>query len=197
MTRALARRTVRSFSANERWVRLPPLRRNLWNVGWREAQAVRCPCVPPSDEDLLERKVCGWRHARLENGMPSGAGFDSYAFREQMSSKRRTAGVWLRATPRPGPGRRATVIKGPANAGATPAICSHSGCSSVGERVVGDDEAAGAIPATQTHAPVPWIGTQVREACWQRFDSSQWHHMRRGLGNRAGLQIRLTVRFDS
>ena len=114
-----------------------------------------------------------------------------------------------------------------------------SGCSSIAERVVGDDEAAGAIPATQTNgrrltsrtassasspprpcvgpttmltvtspmqvrilpsvhdATVPRIGTQVREACWQRFNSSQWHHMRRGLGNRAGLQIRLTVRSDS
>ena len=68
------------------------------------------------DEDFLERKVCGWRHARLENGMPSGAGFDSYAFREQVCLF--------------------TFL---------------SGCSSIGERVVGDDEAAGAIPATQTN----------------------------------------------
>ena len=29
-----------------------------------------------------------------------------------------------------------------------------SGCSSVGERVVGDDEAAGAIPAAQTTMPL-------------------------------------------
>ncbi len=113
-----------------------------------------------------------------------------------------------------------------------------TGCSSIAERVVGDDEAAGAIPATQTngrrptaghrvvrlhtspgsgrrrclpspricrcnscrsfnHATVPWIGTRVSEARWLRFNSSQWHHLRRGLGNRAGLQIRLTVRFDS
>jgi len=50
---------------------------------------------------ILERKVCGWRHARLESGMPSGAGFDSYAFREQVSSNSRTAGIRLRATPRP------------------------------------------------------------------------------------------------
>ncbi len=41
--------------------------------------------------------MCGWRHARLENGMPSGAGFDSYAFREYVSSNSRTAGIWLRA----------------------------------------------------------------------------------------------------
>lgn len=54
--------------------------------------------------------MCGWRHARLENGMPSGAGFDSYAFREQVSSNSRTAGIWLRAAPRPDSGRRATVI---------------------------------------------------------------------------------------
>lgn len=124
-------RLVRSFSANERRVRLPPLRRRFWNV--------RCAvgATPVS-----------------RTGCP------------------------------PGPG-------------STPMRSANSGCSSIAERVVGDDEAAGAIPATQTQATVPRTGTRFCEDRWQRFESSQWHFLRRGLGNRAGLQLRLTVRFDS
>lgn len=107
--------------------------------------------------------MCGWRHARLENGMPSGAEVDSYAFREHVSSNSRTAGIWLRALTSPEmSGRRATVI------GTSECRCNSghvftSGCSSIAERVVGDDEVAGAIPAIQTHATVPRTGTQLCE----------------------------------
>ena len=139
MITALTEHVVRSFSANERWVRLPPLRRVF-----------------------LERKVCGWRHARLENGMPFGAGFDSYAFREHVSSNSRTAGRWLRARTSPDlSGRRAAVI-GTSGCRCNSGRVFTSGCSSIAERIVGDDEAAGAIPATQTNGRRPTAGHRAQ-----------------------------------
>ena len=87
--------------------------------------------------------------------------FSFCAFREHVSSNSRTAGIWRRALHSPEvSGRRATVI------GTSGCRC-NSGhvftpeCSSIAERVVGDDEAAGAIPATQTNGRRPTAGHRV------------------------------------
>jgi len=80
-------RMVRSFSANERGVRLPPLRRNFWNVrcavGATPVSRTGCPPGPGSTP-MRSANRC-----RLTAGQPA------YGFVQP---------------PRPGSGRRATVI---------------------------------------------------------------------------------------
>ncbi len=103
MIAASTGRPVRSFSANERWVRLPPLRRKIWDVrcavGATPVSRTGCPPGPGSTP-MRSANTC-----RLTAGQPA------YGFVHHLARFRADA-------------RR---LSGPADAGATPATCSHLG----------------------------------------------------------------------
>jgi hypothetical protein len=126
---------------------------NRMDVGSNPTDLATDFCGPTRDatrcEEDLEGEVAAGRHARFEDEMPCGAGFDSCTFREQMSSRSPGPQLYPTCTTSPSQGRRTMVIF----TLLTPVR----------------------IRPSVHLATVPWTGTRFCEDRRQRFNSSRWH----------------------